>query len=118
MTLLTFLVTTNPNDATGGGGSLAGEMHDADAKGPFFVWPAQEFESAVSPHAVVAASEVDEMARQLAEYRAGGEALSGGEDMSHTGDTKAPVLVPDDTPDPEVFDLESPEDFRRAFGGE
>src|SRR6266576_394580 len=74
------LVEVNPNDSTGGGGTLAGPMHDKDATGPYFVWPNQEFESYISPHAVVAASEVRLMIEALQRYEDGAEqALAGGE---------------------------------------
>ena len=70
------LVATNPNDTTGGGGSLADPMHDVDAVGPWFVWPNQEMESAVSPFCVVAASEVRAMYAALDdEVIAGGETV-------------------------------------------
>ncbi len=59
------VVATNPNDTTGGGGSLAGPMHDVDATGPYFIWPNQEFDSGASPFCVVAASEVRAMAAAL-----------------------------------------------------
>ena len=73
------LVEVNPNDSTGGGGTLAGPMHDKDAEGPYFVWPNQEYESFISPHAVVAASEVRLMAAALQRYEGGEFALAGGE---------------------------------------
>jgi hypothetical protein len=59
------LVDSNPNDTTGGGGSLAGPEKDTDATGPYFVWPNQEFDSGASPFCVVAASEVRAMAQAL-----------------------------------------------------
>ena len=74
------LVEVNPNDSTGGGGTLAGPMRDKDVEGPFFVWPNQEFESYIAPHAVVAASEVRLMAEALQRYEGGSlEAMAGGE---------------------------------------
>lgn len=74
------LVEVNPNDSTGGGGTLAAEMHDTDATGPFFVWPATEMDSGVSPYAVVAASEVRLMAAALQKYEGGElDVMAGGE---------------------------------------
>lgn len=108
------LVEVNPNDTTGGGGTLAAEMHDADAVGPYFVWPATEMESGISPYVVVAASEVDLMAQKLADFREGRvDAMAGGE-------RETPVeQVTQDTgagtgPESEVFDLADPEAFTRA----
>lgn len=108
------LVEVNPNDSTGGGGTLAGPMHDKDATGPYFVWPNQEFESYISPHAVVAASEVRLMAAALAAYEAGdAQVLAGGERQT------APPAVNQDTgagqqnAAPE-FDFSDPEQFARA----
>lgn len=80
MPLNPTLTESNPNDITGGGGSLAGPTHDQDATGPWLVWPNQEYENYISPYAVVAASEVRLMAQMLADYEAGElEPLSGGE---------------------------------------
>lgn len=74
------LVKVNPNDSTGGGGTLSAEMHDADATGPYFVFPATEMDSAISPYVVVAASEVRLMASALARYESGDlDAMAGGE---------------------------------------
>lgn len=107
------LVKTNPNDTTGGGGTLAAPMHDADAVGPFFVWPNQEFESGASPYAVVAASEVRAMYdRLLDEPMAGGEA-----------DTQPAEPVPNHTtighpyvsPEFEVEDKQTAESYIEAF---
>jgi hypothetical protein len=109
------LVQVNPNDITGGGGSLAGPTGDADATGPYFIWPNQEYESYISPYAVVAASEVRAMAALLDQYEAGGvEPLAGGE-----RDTPDPVelqpvgQVPVDIVPPE-FDPYDAESFKRA----
>lgn len=108
------LVEVNPNDTTGGGGTLSAEMHDADAVGPYFVWPATEMDSAISPAVVVAASEVDLMAAKLAQYREGSLApLAGGE-------RETPVVaVTQDTgagrgPESEEYDFSDPDAFARA----
>lgn len=108
------LVEVNPNDSTGGGGTLAGPMHDKDATGPYFVWPNQEFESHISPAAVVAASEVRLMAAALAAFEAGDvQALAGGE-----GQTIPPqvsqVTGAGQGDESEVFDFSDPEQFARA----
>jgi hypothetical protein len=117
MPLLCYLVDKNPNDVTGGGGTLAGEMQDADAKGPFFVWPAQEFESAASPHAVVAASEVEHMYAML---HGRGEVLAGAETVAH--DEPAEVAAAErHQPESPVYDLNDSGQaraFLEAFGHE
>ena len=116
MPLLCYLVETNPNNATGGGGTLAGEMHDADAEGPFFVWPAQEYESAISPTAVVAASEVEHMYRML--HDLGTDVIGGGERMAHDEAVPTPPTTGAESP---VFDLDDPAeaaDFLKAFSSE
>src|SRR6266576_4626138 len=99
MPLLCYLVEKNPNDVTGGGGSLSGEMQDADARGPFFVWPAQEFESVASPHAVVAASEVEHMYHMLHSE----QVLAGGEASTVTEAAPAGVVPQAESP---VYDLD------------
>lgn len=109
-----YVVDVNPNDSTGGGGSLAGPMHDKDATGPWVVWPNQEYESYISPHAVVAASEVRLMAKALDNLEAGRtEALAGGERESYveppTQDTGAGT-----GPESEVYDLADPDSFDKA----
>jgi hypothetical protein len=117
------LVATNPNDTTGGGGSLAGPMHDTDAVGPFFIWPFQEFDSAVSPHCVVAASEVEAMARVLA---GDGVPLAGGEYIevhSVPADAEAPNPTGQGGGDPAVsgpdeVDYNDAEAFHRAVVSE
>ena len=98
------LVEVNPNDSTGGGGTLAGPMHDKDATGPYFVWPNQEYESYISPHAVVSAAEVRLMADALAHWESEGGALAGGERELY------PAAVAQDTgagtgPESPEFDL-------------
>ncbi len=108
------LVDANPNDTTGGGGSLASPQKDADATGPYFVWPYQEFESGASPFAVVAASEVRAMARALAEYEAGDlQALAGGEGVEVTVVPDGPGLPP--RAPSEEYDFSDPEQFAAAF---
>lgn len=119
------LVDVNPNDTTGGGGSLAGPTKDADAHGPYFVWLNQEFESYASPHAVVAASEVRAMAEALAAYDRGElDAVAGGEHDTHPGTEAAAVAAVtgqfgDGThPVANEFDFNNPDDFTRAFSPE
>jgi hypothetical protein len=115
MPLLCFMVEKNPNDVTGGGGSLSGEMQDADAKGPFFVWPAQEFESPASPHAVVAASEVEHMYRMLHSE----QALSGGEGSEVTETVPAGAIPhQDESPTYDLEDDAQQKAFLAAFGPE
>lgn len=113
------LMAVNPNDVTGGGGSLAGPAHDADATGPWFVWPNQEYESGASPYAVVAASEVAAMVRGLIAFSRGElEPLAGGEpetDTSHLADQDAGAGSGPASPE---FDLDLPdgaEAFLAAF---
>lgn len=116
MPLNPTLVATNPNDITGGGGSLAGPTQDQDATGPYFIWPNQEFEDYISPNAVVAASEVRLMAQMLAAYEAGElEPLAGGESSEVQPDVpstpgagegpETPVFTVDDRPSAEAFIL-------------
>ena len=108
------LVEVNPNDTTGGGGTLAGPMHDKDATGPFFVWPNQEFDNYISPHAVVAASEVRRMAQALDEYEAGTlGALAGGERETPV-ETAVQVTGAGTGPVSPEFDFGDPEAFARA----
>ena len=119
------LVDTNPNDTTGGGGSLAGPTKDADAHGPYFVWPNQEFESYASPHAVVAASEVRAMAEALAAYERGErDAVAGGEKEPDHAALAAPAAAvtgqfgDGEHPGAHEFDFNNPDDFTRAFSHE
>lgn len=116
MPLNPTLVADNPNDITGGGGSLAGPTGDQDATGPYFIWPNQEYESYLSPHAVVAASEVRQMVQMLDLYEAGElDALSGGESADVPPEVPAtpgvgegpetPVFTVDDRPSAEAFIL-------------
>lgn len=116
MPLNPTLTESNPNDITGGGGSLAGPTHDQDATGPWLVWPNQEYESYISPYAVVAASEVRLMAQMLADYEAGElEPLSGGESSEVPPEIpptpgagegpETPVFTIDDRPSAEAFIL-------------
>lgn len=108
------LVQVNPNDTTGGGGSLAGAQHDADATGPFFIWPNQEYESFISPYAVVAASEVRAMAEALDRYESGDlEPLAGGEKDTPDPVELQPVGQAPTIESPE-FDFSDPDAFKRA----
>lgn len=108
------LVDTNPNDSTGGGGTLAGPMHDKDATGPYFVWPNQEYENYISPHAVVAASEVRLMAEALRKHESGElEVLAGGERNTNTSFIQVPPASVDG-PESEVYDLADPDSFAKA----
>ena len=110
------VVDINPNDTTGGGGSLADPMHDVDATGPWFVWPNQEMESAVSPFCVVAASEVRAMYRALDD-----EVIAGGETNAQRADVDAQhpyesVAITGQGPGAEdEVDYNDPEAFTRAF---
>lgn len=118
MPLNPTLLETNPNDITGGSGSLAGPTGDQDATGPYFVWPNQEYESFLSPAAVVAASEVRLMAKMLDEYEAGQlDALSGGESADVQPDVpETPRAVkPPESPEFEITDGASAEAFILAF---
>lgn len=47
------IVANNPNDQIGGGGCLCSETKRNDCVGPYAVFPATEMESAISPHAVL-----------------------------------------------------------------
>jgi hypothetical protein len=76
MAQLIQLVEVNPNDVTGGGGCLCSPIKGHDTKGPFFVFPATETESNLSPHAVVCAGCVKGCSRRLAKKE---KPLVGGE---------------------------------------
>ena len=110
MPLHCYLSETNPNDSTGGGGSLAGPMKDADAHGPWIIWPNQEFESGASPHCVVAASEVAEMVRLLKAERP----LGAGEKCDGPPILTFDSIIAERGIESPEFDLSDPEDVARA----
>lgn len=58
--------TDNPNVKVGGGGTLgSGETHSEDARGPFIIFPNTTTDSNISPHAVLAYSELKEIEKAL-----------------------------------------------------
>src|SRR5687768_3132539 len=73
------VVTTNPNDSTGGGGCLCSEVENPDTEGPFVVFPHQEMASNLSPHSVVCARCVIAAAEEIEQEDplAGGEVIPG-----------------------------------------
>lgn len=75
------LVDINPNDVTGGKGCLCSEMENPDTEGPYFVFPGNDMENPLSPHAVLCAGCVRGAFADLDE-----EVLSGGENMSFQPD--------------------------------
>lgn len=68
------IVDTNPNDTTGGGGCLCGEVKPEDASGPYAVFYGPEMASNISPNAVVCAGCLRSAAKAL-----DGEVIAGGE---------------------------------------
>lgn len=62
------ILDANPNEDTGGGGTLgSGETRSEDAQGPYVVFPATETASNVSPHAVLSYDEIVEIYEALAD---------------------------------------------------
>lgn len=68
------VVETNPNEVTGGAGTVWSETRQTDDQGPYVVCFHTEMESNASPHTVIAFNQLKEMWDAIQ-----GEVLSGGE---------------------------------------
>ncbi len=65
-----YISDENPNEVTGGGGTLAqGETRNEDAEGPFAIFSPSETSSNISPHAVLSYSEFLELEKLFEEWQ-------------------------------------------------
>ncbi len=63
-----FVSDTNPNDDTGGAGTICGgEQKSEDCQGPYFIFPEVSTDSAISPHVVLCSHCLKELSESLPE---------------------------------------------------